>query len=244
MVAALALTAGCGGNDGGSAATSGPTVAPGAAATTSTATTSTATTSIGTTSVAGTTSAVATSTILTADPALTSAAASPGGECRRLEDFGPDAVERWFVVDDGVMGGRSQGTVTVADGMLRFAGTIETDGGGFSSVRTLVAPGALDGTTELRARVRTDGRAYDVIADDDVAERDLRVSHFGGVPTTSTETWEEVVVPFAALEPRRFGTPVDDVPFSPERAASLGVILADGIDGEFRFEVDWVDVCP
>jgi hypothetical protein len=239
MVAALALTAGCGGNDGGSAGATGPTVAPGAAATTSVSTTSTATTS-----VARTTSVVATSTTLTADPAPTSAVAPPGEECRRLEDFGPDAVERWFVVDDGVMGGRSQGTVTVADGMMRFAGTIETDGGGFSSVRTLVAPGALDGTTELRARVRTDGRAYDVIADDDVAGRDPRVSHFGGFPTTSTETWEEVVVPFAALEPRLFGTPVDDVPFSPELAVSLGVILADGTDGEFRFEVDWVDVCP
>ena len=42
----------------------------------------------------------------------------------------------WYVVNDNVMGGRSEGGFTIADAELRFAGRTNTDGGGFSSIRT------------------------------------------------------------------------------------------------------------
>ena len=45
------------------------------------------------------------------------------------------------------------------------------------------------------------------------------------------------------MEARVFGTPVDAEPLQPDLAAEIGVILADGVDGEFRFEIDWIDAC-
>ena len=41
----------------------------------------------------------------------------------------------WDVVNDGVMGGHSAGFVAVAEGTLRFTGTLVTQDGGFTSVR-------------------------------------------------------------------------------------------------------------
>ena len=45
-------------------------------------------------------------------------------------------------------------------------------------------------------------------------------------------------------EARVFGNPVMADPFAPELATQVGVILADGMDGEFQFEIDWIDACP
>ncbi|MEA5558051.1 CIA30 family protein [Nodularia spumigena] len=186
----------------------------------------------------------------TAAPAPTSTTVpspspSPSSEadCRRVEEFGPGAADRWIIVDDGVMGGRSQGNATIADDAMRFSGLIETEGGGFSSVRALVPADALAGATELRFRARSDGRTYELIADDGVAGRDGRVSHFGRIPLTGADAWEEVSVSLTDLEARIFGTPVDDVAFDPAQAASIGVILADGTDGPFELTIDRIDAC-
>jgi len=43
---------------------------------------------------------------------------------------------QWSVTVDGVMGGRSTGSVTFQDGMMIFSGSINLNGGGFSSVRS------------------------------------------------------------------------------------------------------------
>ena len=54
-----------------------------------------------------------------------------------LADFtGEQAGPGWYVVNDNVMGGRSEGDFEVGQGELRFAGRTNTNGGGFSSIRT------------------------------------------------------------------------------------------------------------
>ena len=63
---------------------------------------------------------------------------------RRLTDFdSDDANQRWLVVNDDVMGGRSLGGVSFDAGILIFAGQTDTDGGGFSSLRLPLEPQTL-----------------------------------------------------------------------------------------------------
>ena len=65
------------------------------------------------------------------------ASGAPAGADLVLADFTADRDElSWYVVNDNVMGGRSEGTFTIEQGTLRFAGRTNTDGGGFSSIRT------------------------------------------------------------------------------------------------------------
>ena len=41
----------------------------------------------------------------------------------------------WYIQNDGVMGGRSSGTLELADSGAKFEGSINLNGGGFASFR-------------------------------------------------------------------------------------------------------------
>lgn len=165
-------------------------------------------------------------------------------DCRRLADLeDADELVRWQVVNDGVMGGRSSAEANVVDSVLILAGEIVTDGGGFSSVR-LALDEPLGEATSLQLRVRTDGRSYELTVADAAPGRDLRISHQGPIPAVGDGEWEEVAVDFDDLDASIFGQPVDVDPFEPGAATEVGIILADGSDGPFRFELDWIQACP
>jgi len=171
-------------------------------------------------------------------PATTLSSTGEPSDCERLAEFDDGD---WFIVNDGVMGGRSQAEGAVEDGVLTWRGTIVTAGGGFSSIR-----GPIDGmfarATSLLLRIRTDGRAYELLANDALEGRG-RVTHYVSIDATGG-AWEEVSVSLTNMEARVFGNPVAADPFVPELATQVGVILADGVDGDFTFEIDWIDVCP
>ena len=168
----------------------------------------------------------------------------PEPSCVRFTDFALDAENlSWFIVNDNVMGGRSSGGPTFADSAMLFEGEINTDGGGFSSVRVQLGANALAGFTELVVRARTDGRAYKLILEDGLASRDRRVSQQGSLDFTNTTDWQTVRVPFGGLDPRIFGRAVDAEAFRPDLATQLGVMISDGADGPFRIEIDWIDAC-
>lgn len=164
----------------------------------------------------------------------------------RIVDFADlQSSQPWFIVNDGVMGGRSVGSAELtADGALLFQGEINTNGGGFSSIRTTIDLGALTGTTVLRIRARnSDERSYEVIVDDLQPGRDARISHFGAIPLEGSGEWETVDVSLDALDPRLFGRPVTIPAVEPALVTGVGIILSDGIDGPFQLEVSTIDAC-
>ena len=158
--------------------------------------------------------------------------------CVRLTDFQDPT---WIIVNDGVMGGRSEAQGVIEDGVLTWTGTIVTTGGGFSSIRGPV-DGEFAGAASLTLRIRNDGRRYELLVDDSFDER-ARVTHYNPIETIGG-AWQEISVPLNEMEARVFGNPVTANPFAPELATQVGVILADGMDGEFQFEIDWIDACP
>ena len=158
--------------------------------------------------------------------------------CVRLTDFQDPT---WIIVNDGVMGGRSEAQGVIEDGVLTWTGTIVTTGGGFSSIRGPV-DGEFAGATSLTLRIRNDGRRYELLVDDVFGER-ARVTYYNPIETIGG-AWQEISVPLTEMEARVFGTPVMADPFAPEFATQVGVILADGMDGEFQFQIDWIDACP
>lgn len=162
----------------------------------------------------------------------------------RLADFTSDvANSQWLVVNDDVMGGQSLGGLGFDDERLVFDGSINTDGGGFSSLRLPLDPDTLTAHDRIVFRARTDGRAYMVTFDDSLPGRDRRVSHRAEIPFEPTGEWQEATVAFADLFPAVFGRPIDDLPFRPDLATRMGLMISDGIDGDFRLEVDWIDLC-
>ena len=91
-------------------------------------------------------------------------------------------------------------------------------------------------------RVRTDEREYEVLLTD-IDSQAYRVTYYAPL-VTEGEGWQVVDVSFGDLEARIFGRRVDAPPFQPEKVTTIGIILADGADGEFLFELDWISACP
>ena len=154
-----------------------------------------------------------------------------------LFSFDRDEASEWSVVNDGVMGGRSAGFVAVEDGTLRFTGTLITQGGGFTLTRARRQV-TLTGTTGLELRVRGNGRRFDVELDDGSRGYGRNVSHRASFATTAE--WTVVRVPYGALRSTILGQKVNVPPIDLSRIQSVGLYMADGKDGLFRLEVDYI----
>ena len=164
---------------------------------------------------------------------------------RRLTDFdSDDANQRWVAVNDDVMGGRSHGGLSFDAGILLFEGEIDTDGGGFSSLRLPLEAQALSPYDRIELRARPDDRAYMVTFDDDLASGDRRVSHRAPIEFGAPGEWQIISVSFDKLSAAIFGRPIDDLPFRKDLASRMGLMISDGVDGPFRLEIDWIDLCP
>lgn len=160
-----------------------------------------------------------------------------GQSCQRL----PESEDQpWVIVNDGVMGGKSQGAVTTETNQMQFTGNIVTDGGGFSSVRRLLDDG-LDESDRLQMRLRADERRYEILLTD-IDSQAYRVTYYAPLETEG-DGWQVIDVSFDDLEARIFGRRVDAPPFQPQNVTTIGIILADGADGEFSLELDWISAC-
>ena len=154
-----------------------------------------------------------------------------------LFDFEGSDAATWTVENDGVMGGDSQGFVEVTDGTLVFTGEVVTEGGGFTSVRADLGADLSD-YDGIELRVRGGGRTFELDIDDGTQDRGREVNREGPFPTT--EEWQTVRVAFDDLVVTAHGEPVDVDPLDQSAVQTLGIYIADGIDGPFRLEVDWI----
>jgi len=145
--------------------------------------------------------------------------------------LGATAPLEFYRLDDGVMGGQSA-TAHAADAggaALRFAGTLDTRGGGFASVRADFA-GGLEGDA-LRVRYRGDGRTYKIL---------LSNGQMGG-PWSPHPSWQHdlrttagevasATLPFAAFQPSFGGAPSKRAPVGaalvPAEMRQVGVMLS------------------
>ena len=131
--------------------------------------------------------------------------------CQRL----PESEDQpWVIVNDGVMGGRSQGAVATEVNQMQFTGNIVTEGGGFSSVRRLL-DGGLDESDRLQLRLRTDERRYEILLTD-IDSQAYRVTYYAPLETEG-DGWQVTDVSFDDLEARIFGRRVDAPPFQPQK---------------------------
>ena len=164
---------------------------------------------------------------------------TPSPDTMTLFDFESDDESLWEVVNDGVMGGRSQGYVEVQNGMLRFTGMLVTQGGGFTSVRTQKEIG-LSSYDGLELRVRGGGRTFEVEVDDGTRLRGRSVSR--RAPFGTSAEWVVFRVPFSTLQTSVFGQPVSAPALDLASVQSIGLYILDGQDGSFRLEVDTIRI--
>lgn len=160
-----------------------------------------------------------------------------------LIDFtGADAAKEWQSVNDGVMGGVSEGKLKITDKQtLEFFGTLSLENnGGFASVRTRAKKlGFVKGDTVV-ARVRGDGREYSLNL---YLNKPLIAFSYRATVQTKKDEWIEVSVPLDKFEATSFGRVVKDAgAVKPEEINALGFMLSDKKAGPFIMEVEWIKV--
>lgn len=106
----------------------------------------------------------------------------------------------WYKLDDPVMGGQSESDHVVEDGILNFKGTINTNGGGFASIRSKIGMD-LAGIKGIRLRIRGDGKTYKffLMSESGGGPMSRNPSWQFDVPTTGE--WQDVEIPFDKLLP-------------------------------------------
>ena len=154
----------------------------------------------------------------------------------------PSEQQRWYSVDDGVMGGVSKSGFCVTDGVGRFQGEVSLEnGGGFASVRR--EPNGFEPTLAdaqgIALTVRGDGRTYQLR---------LKSTSLGNASayrvkfTPSQDAWETLHFSWDAFEAVRRGTVLSDAPaVTPSEIHQLGFLIADRTAGPFRLQVSRIE---
>ncbi len=163
------------------------------------------------------------------------------GEPRVLVDF-PSSLQTlpWTTVNDNVMGGRSQGDFRRMEGRIVFAGRTNTNGGGFSSIRSGVKSFRLGSYDGVRVRVRGDGRTYTFRLTTSDTRRGRMQPSFWATFETQAGTWQVIDVPFSRFHAQWRGRRLAETKLDPEAIDSLGLMIYDKRDGRFQLEVDWI----
>jgi len=147
-----------------------------------------------------------------------------------------DIDDQWIVVNDNVMGGRSEGGYSFRKNRLIFSGNTNTNGGGFSSIRTNPTNFYLGDRTGLHIRFKGDGRTYKL----GVCIEGKPVSYRSNF--TSGNGWQEVRVPFNEMDVSWRGRPLskEEHPLIKSKIRSIEFMIYDKQDGPFKLLVDWI----
>lgn len=160
---------------------------------------------------------------------------------RMIYDFDTRSSSgEWTAVNDGVMGGVSEGRFRITDGgILEFFGIVSLENnGGFASIRSRPSETNLADYDGLLIRVRGDGKRYDFNLQTDVP---IMAGSYRLKFETEDGQWQEIPLPFSGFQATSFGQVIRGVPpVNPAKIRSFGLTISDKQAGPFKLEADWI----
>lgn len=143
-----------------------------------------------------------------------------------------DTIE-WWIVNDGVMGGLSEGNFEIRNNCAVFNGTVSTaNNGGFAMVRGRLHEMAIDSFSHFVLQVKGDGKNYQFRAKSEGSQRHSYVHSF----ETNGE-WQEIIIPFDILKPRFRGRDVNLPNFEGEMLAELAFLIGNKANESFELQI-------
>lgn len=149
------------------------------------------------------------------------------------------SLRSWQVVDDTVMGGRSDGSFTLSDdGHGVFSGYVTTENnGGFSSVRHDFDKMNIEGYQKVVIKVKGDGKDYQFRVK--ASQRD----YYSYITTFSTSgKWEEIVIPLKEMYPSYRGRKLDMPNFSADAIEEVTFLIGNKRKESFRLMIDKIEL--
>lgn len=155
-----------------------------------------------------------------------------------LFDFSNDSsLSSWQIVDDGVMGGQSQGHFQLtADGHGLYSGQISLENnGGFSSLRYNVEDIGLNGEKEVVLRIKGDGKRYQCRLKSSNNEAHSYAHYF-----ETSGAWETVRLSLSDFFPTFRGRKLNQPNYPAQKLAEFGILISNKKEETFELQIDWI----
>lgn len=147
----------------------------------------------------------------------------------------------WFVVLDGVMGGRSSGELKVRGNSLELSGKISlVNRGGFASIRTAYALTDLSVYKGIKIRYRATGQSFAFTLSN---YRRFYLPRFKHTLHETGGNWRELVLAFDDFQKMRFSELLGGGPTVQElkKVIRLGLISNDKKASDYTLEIDYIE---
>ena len=155
-----------------------------------------------------------------------------------MENFDSNNLLNWNIVNDSVMGGRSQATLKLINNTYaNFKGYLSLqNNGGFSSIRAYYPPD-LTNIKSIVLKVRGDGRKYNFRIR---GNTESWASYTHSFDTVEGE-WNEIELKIDDFYPVYRGYTLKNMPqLSEVIIKEIGIMLSDKIEGSFSIDIDWI----
>lgn len=146
----------------------------------------------------------------------------------------------WYVVDDGVMGGRSNGSIAYSsEGHGIFQGDVSLENnGGFTSIRHRMNVIETKGYNMFRLRIKGDGKNYQFRVKTNLRDYQSYVYEF-----ETTGEWQEISIPFDQMYPTFRGMKLDMPNYPGESLRECTFLISNKKEERFHLKIDkiWLD---
>lgn len=155
-----------------------------------------------------------------------------------IVDFKTDAsMDNWFVVNDGVMGGLSQGSFEFnTDGYATFKGTISLDNyGGFSSIRYRSNKMDVSNYSKIAIRLKGDTKKYQLRLKTSSRDYYSYVTEF-----KTSGSWETIIIDLNDLYPSFRGQQLRKPNFPTKTIGELGFLFGNKKVESFELNIEQI----
>lgn len=153
-----------------------------------------------------------------------------------LFDFNFESnIRNWKIVDDVVMGGRSDGNFKINDtGYGEFSGDVSLkNNGGFSSVRYNFNTVSSSNFKSFQLRIKGDGNSFQFRVKSSNRQR------FSYIYTFNTSgDWETISIPFNKMEPAFRGYKLDQPNFDGLQMEEIAFLIGNKKEQSFKLFID------
>ena len=145
-----------------------------------------------------------------------------------------DNLDGWYVVDDGVMGGRSKGKLQIENNDTGlFSGKISLENyGGFSSIRYYTKNIKVKKNKYITMVVKGDNKYYQLRIKSSRNERYVYTYKF-----FAKNGWQEVRIPLASMEPSFRGRKINMKNFNKKYITEIGFLIGNKVRENFELRI-------
>lgn len=148
-------------------------------------------------------------------------------------------ITNWNIVDDVVMGGRSNGTFSLSDsGTGIFKGKVSLENnGGFSMVQYKFKTLQVENFSKVSIRLKGDGKLYQFRIKTNESDYYSYVSTFN----TSSE-WETITIPFEKMYPAFRGRKLDAENYAGKKMEVIAFLIGNKKAESFYLEIKDIEL--